>query len=908
MEESRKPHFLKEIGKRLAGGSIPFLALIFIAYFPAAAADPQVLIDSPVPAIPFHQGEEFVSSTGGDSHPVAPNAPLAKMLTPDGLLDLPPGFSGNLDAGGWKLVSQRNEPPRFLQSIPGDEKWAPGSGPNGVNGTVNAMAVDGDGNVYVGGSFNMAGNLSVRGIAKWDGVGWYPLGYGLDGDVDALTWDSIHGWLYAGGYFKGICMNADCSARNPSRGVARWDPGGGGSWHPLAYGVDGVVWALAVDDTGNLYAGGLFPSICNNADCTWGLTVNHIAKWNPAGSGIYWDWSALSDAGGIGVTDGSVNALAWWNAGLWVGNVLVVGGSLTSAGGKPMNHLTMWSPSNHTWSSFWSGVDGQVNALAVDPTTATIIVGGDFFNICGSGDCSTKTPANRIAVAAGLSKWEGLNYGIYGLYNGTIKSLTLDNANRSLYVGGSLDGYCHDPSCSTRKPISNIARWDYTTLPGPGSWSELWTGTDGAVNAVAWNDKAYLLYAGGFFKLAGGVPTQGLATWNKSSWSSVGTGNGVSPEVYAVAADGNGRVYVGGNFRAVGSLFVNRIAVWNSQKSAWATLGHGVNDRVEALTLDSNGNLYVGGWFRFLCGNADCTTTGQRANYIAKWTPSGDSGNWSEVGLGFDSFVNALAVDHNKYLYAGGSFTGICGDAACLTPSSANYVAVWDGQVWSNLGLGLNQDVRALAVDQGNKLYAGGDFWNICGSADCATWGQRVNHIAEWTPAGGGNWSPVGNGLDSNVLALVVDRNNTLYAGGDFKYICATPGCVGDNQRVSGIAKWNGAWSSVGNGLKDGFVNALGLDEGNNLYAGGFFQSLCGDAGCYTAGATINHVARWDGGNWSALGSGVGPWPFGYIQALALSRGNLWVGGNFGTAGDKVSANFARYTYGTYTYLPLILR
>ena len=62
------------------------------------------------------------------------------------------------------------------------------------------------------------------------------------------------------------------------------------------------------------------------------------------------------------------------------------------------------------------------------------------------------------------------------------------------------------------------------------------------------------------------------------------------------------------------------------------------------------------------------------------------------------------------------------------------------------------------------------------------------------------------------------------------------------------------------------------------------------------------------GATWSALGSGVGLGPFSYIQALTLSRGSLWVGGNFATAGDKISANFARYTYRTYIFLPLILR
>ncbi len=898
MEDSRRPHFLKETRKRLAAGSIPFLTLIVIVSVPAIAADSMALFDPPALDIQFNHCEEFAFPSAYSD--VRPAAPLAKMLTADGLLDLPPGFSGNLDASGWELVSQGNEPPRFLQSIPGDEKWAPGSGPNGVNGFIKAIAVDGNGNVYVGGDFNLVGNLPVRGIAKWDGVNWHPLGDGLDGRVEALTWDGIHGWLYAGGYFKNICRTADCSAQTPTKGIARWDPGGAGNWHPLGYGVNGIVNALALDETGNLYAGGNFTTICSNADCSGGPTVNRIAKWNPAGSDNYLDWSALAAAGGVGVT-GNVYALAWWSG------FLVVGGSLTAAGGSPVNNLAFWSPSGATWNSFWSGVDGPVYALAADTATGSVIAGGDFWNICQIGalppDCGIKTRVNHLAIAIGLSYWGGLTNGTWGY----VSNLSIDSYNKSVYVGGYLWGYCNDPNCSTTTPVSNIARWDYITLPG--SWSALGTGMDDGVFAVAWNPQANLLYAGGGFKRAGSGPANGLATWNKNSWSCVGNGNGVSSLVYAVAADGNGRAYVGGNFRAVGNLFVNRIAVWNSLTSTWSALGNGLNSDVYALTLDPGGNLYVGGVFSFLCGNADCTSLGQRVNGIAKWTPSGDSGTWSGVGMGLDYTVYALAWDSNNNIYAGGSFTGICGDAACSTRSRANHVAVWNGQIWSNLGLGLNQDVRALAVDQDNNLYAGGDFWNFCGNEDCTMTGQRVNHVAKWTPGGGGNWSLVGNGLDSNVLALAVDRNNTLYAGGFFSYLCSAPGCTGNTQKVSGIAKWNGSWSGVGNGLKDyGYVRSLGVDEKNNLYAGGSFQSLCGDPDCFTTGATVNHVAKWDGSNWSALGSGVGPWPFSYIQALTLSRGHLWVGGDFATAGDKVSANFARYTFGTYTFLPLIQR
>jgi trimeric autotransporter adhesin len=265
--------------------------------------------------------------------------------------------------------------------------------------------------------------------------------------------------------------------------------------------------------------------------------------------------------------------------------------------------------------------------------------------------------------------------------------------------------------------------------------------------------------------------------------------------------------------------------------------------------------------------------------------------------------------------YAGGLIYGICGDVACSTTSRANSVAVWNGSDWSPLGLGLSGYVKALAVDQDSNVYVGGNLVAFCGNDACTTLGSSVNHIARWTPGGGGAWSQVGNGLDANVDALVVDRNNTLYAGGFFTHICGTPGCTGNTQVASGIAQWNGSWSAVGNGLHGGWLNALAVDERNNLYAGGLFQFLCGDPGCNSDGAIVHNLARWDGNAWSALGNGIGPslgyigpLPSSYVSSLACSNGALTVGGFFSTAGDKSAANFARYLYGVDIFLPMVMR
>src|SRR5437870_3311131 len=87
------------------------------------------------------------------------------------------------------------------------------------------------------------------------------------------------------------------------------------------------------------------------------------------------------------------------------------------------------------------------------------------------------------------------------------------------------------------------------------------------------------------------------------------------------------------------------------------------------------------------------------------------------------------------------------------------------------------------------------------------------------------------------------------------------------------IAKWDGSsWTALGSGMggvpgpyypyyRPG-VYALAL-SGSDLYAGGLFTTA-GDT-------TANYIAKWDGSNWTALGSGIGGGFGGYPVVYALA-------------------------------------
>jgi trimeric autotransporter adhesin len=98
--------------------------------------------------------------------------------------------------------------------------------------------------------------------------------------------------------------------------------------------------------------------------------------------------------------------------------------------------------------------------------------------------------------------------------------------------------------------------------------------------------------------------------------------------------------------------------------------------------------------------------------------------------------------------------------------------------------------------------------------------------------------------MDNTVEALAV-FGGTVYAGGDFTFAGGAP--------AGGVASWNGSgWSAVLTspgtmGVSD-IVYATAV-SGSDVYAGGEFKTA--------GGATVNHIAKWNGSSWSALGTGM---------------------------------------------------
>ena len=138
-------------------------------------------------------------------------------------------------------------------------------------------------------------------------------------------------------------------------------------------------------------------------------------------------------------------------------------------------------------------------------------------------------------------------------------------------------------------------------------------------------------------------------------WDTTFTTNGADDQVNAIVPDGTGGFYIGGEFDSVQGSPAVGIARWNG--SSWTALGSGINGQINAIAVSGN-DVYVGGDFTV-------AVTGGMARNVAKW----DGGSWSKIGASFQISGSvgetpyALAF-HGGRLFAGGRFDGVNGIAA----------------------------------------------------------------------------------------------------------------------------------------------------------------------------------------------------------------------------------------------------
>lgn len=295
--------------------------------------------------------------------------------------------NGDLIAGGWFTVAggvSANGVARWNGTSWSALGAGMSSGYVGWRAQVEALTVMPNGDLIAGGWFDVAGGVSVKNIARWDGANWSDLGSSAwaHNDIVRSLLTLSNGDLVAGGFFWNA-QGANC--------VARWD---GASWVGLGSGLGGMggfypgAWSLMELANGDLIVGGSF-------DIAGGTPVNNIARWDGLG------WSTL----GAGLAFNSTD-LEWIQALATLPNGDIVAGGFFSVLNSNIGGAARWDGAS--WSSLGAG---YISHMTTMPNGDLIAAGGFIANgsPVGVARLTTTCPAAAVGHALGCPGSGGSN-------------------------------------------------------------------------------------------------------------------------------------------------------------------------------------------------------------------------------------------------------------------------------------------------------------------------------------------------------------------------------------------------------------------------------------------------------------------------------------------------------------------
>lgn len=272
----------------------------------------------------------------------------------------------------------------------------------GIKGIVFEQVVFND-ELYIMGRFGMAEDNSVIGIVKWDGENWHDTGFNdWLGPMPDAGWVTINasaifnGELYVGGGFWQF--------GTVPAGVARFD---GTEWHAVGGGILG-------GDVGDLtvYKGELYA--CGDFHKTSADGGNMIAKLK--------DGKWVNVGGSFDYVSVSANKMLVWHDRLYV----LLGAESEVGGGLPVDCIAVWD--GERWCS----------------------LGSDFNNADTWGVLATAAVYNDTLIIGG-----SINY---------IDGIPYDNMAK--WLGGDYLALCGDSVSATVQPDSEAT---FSLLPNPAT-------------------------------------------------------------------------------------------------------------------------------------------------------------------------------------------------------------------------------------------------------------------------------------------------------------------------------------------------------------------------------------------------------------------------------------------------------
>ena len=672
----------------------------------------------------------------------------------------------------------------------------------GINGVVNAIVVQTDGEVVLGGNFNQINAPDApercNNIARFDSNGLAEISFN-PGNTDSVLAVAIQpstGDFILGGSFTNIGgVTAQFLARVTTAGVLDT------TFNPQ---VNGIISRIVTQSDGSLLISGNFTTV-------QGTARNGLARLNPDGT---LDPTFDPDPNVVG----SVLAIY-----VQPNGQIVLGGNFTALQPNKATLQTqrLYIARVNSDGSLDTGFDPEANSAVttiVPQSDGRMIIGGDFTGL--QPGAATNTNANLVSISyvARVNKDGSIDQSFNPNPNGSVNSVAIQ-PNGDIVMGGTFTvlGPNFGPSL-TQYYVARV------TPAGDIDTSFVTVVLNGTVAGVQLTPSGQI-YINGPFSTSAISPNSFFGTQTGNYFLRLNA-NGSTDTTFPVALNGpvesfvqnsDGSLYVAGDFTAIGTTLVGNFVhmtaagaydpafTLSSGSAGFSPTGVLGSSVVSAMALEATGQVVVGGSFpsgigggtsaniaRFnLNGGPDLgfnPNANGAVNAVATLSSSTPLSTqlagvtWLNAdgtphqafqfpsGFQISGTVNVIVVDPNyakdpanSYIYVAGGFYNNSSGAIGANLIRFNYQT---GQLDTSFDPNPLGTVKALAIQPSDgKIIIGGDFTTVQPIGTTSLVGRA--YIARYNTDGSLDTTFDPN-LNGECAVISILPNNQILIGGNF--------------------------------------------------------------------------------------------------------------------------------------------
>jgi uncharacterized delta-60 repeat protein len=514
---------------------------------------------------------------------------------------------------------------------------------------INAVAVQADGKIVVGGNFSGANSIGgqTRGrIARLDPVTGLADSFDPNANLPVLVIAlQQDGKVLAGGQFTTLSPDGEQPKTCNHIGRLETDGRQEQTLNPGFNGFD--VGPIVLQPDGKFLIGGNFIQVGSGDH-------NYIARLNTDGTDdFFFDPSA----------DDVVESLAVQSDGK-----ILVGGAFSHMNGVSRGEIARLSPNGTLDTGFDPNANSDVFAIVIQPD-GKIVIGGDFKFLTPNGGA---TVARNYIARVNADGTLDTNFNPNA--NGDVYTIALQ-ADGKIVVGGAFTA------------IGGQARNSFARLdPVTGQADSFNPNPDGIVSCILVQGDGKILVGGAFSNISGTARNH-IARLDSTTGAPDSFNPNANNGPNTIALEADGKILAGGSFTSVGGVTRNHIARLDSTTGVPDSFNPNVNGDVITIVLEADGKILTSGAFSsaggqnvfFLARLTNDTAALQNlavTQTTVTWTRSGSSPQFSRVTFEF-------STDNMTYTSLG---TGTA-----------------SGSTWTLAGLGLplaqNFYVRARGYD-----------------------------------------------------------------------------------------------------------------------------------------------------------------------------------------------------------------